>query len=111
MKSIKAHITFLLTLVVFLITTVETANSFETSSFLVETEIEEALDEEVQSCVIFKDLSIEKSSDGGNTILTFVKSIFGNLQFDFTASHNPKSNSLTSKVAYFILYCCIKVNY
>lgn len=110
MKLVKAHIIFLLVVIGFLTSTIETANSLKPISFLVESEIEETFDEEVDSHVIWKDISFEKSNDGGSAIIDIVQSFFSNINFTFKNSYFFKNEYLSSKIAYFILYCCLKVN-
>lgn len=111
MKFIKTHIIFLLTVIGFLTTTVQVTHSLNPTSFLIETEIEESFDYEIESSAVWKDKSIEKYDDGGSiAIINFVESFFSIVNFDFTNLHLTESKPLSNKVAYFILYCCLKIN-
>lgn len=101
----------MLTVIGFFATTLEASNTLKKTSFLLETEVEEVFEEKIDELyLIAQDSVSQKSNSGGNAIISVEKSYFNPLYFGYTIPSFCNKKPPTKKIAYFILYCCLKIN-
>lgn len=111
MKINKRHIIFLIVLIGLLPFSIE-ANSLFTSfnSLFTEIDVEDTYDERDESFSSSKDSSSFESNSGGNALATPIQSLLQTFNFNSSAHTYTEEALLSKKVAYFILYCCLKLD-
>lgn len=82
----------------------------ESARYIVKSELEETFDEDFTLYKVFEDISIEYSEQEGDTGFSCSSSYIKAKCFQFRSIPNIKEVFRLSNIAFFILYCCLKVN-
>lgn len=109
MKIKNSHIIFSLLVLGIISFTSVGINSFSNSSFFVETEIEESIND-ISELDFEKEFSYSSSDGGGNAAVLNTNQSLTILFYNTATSQNTYKKKLPSKPQLFILYCCLKLD-
>ena len=109
MKIKNSHIIFsLLVFGIISFTSVE-IDSFSNSSFFIETEIEESIND-ISELDFEKEFSLSNSDGGGNAAVLNTNQYLTFLCYNTSLSQSTYKKELSSKPQLFILYCRLKLD-